>query len=329
MATEAPKGGQGRVVAVTGATGFLGRHLVRALAQDGWTPRVLVRRDPIHPFWRDIEVEVVTGDLRTPGALARLGEGAEVVIHVAGLIKAASLKDFNAINRDGARAAALAAKAADARFILVSSLAAREARLSNYAASKRAGEDAVREISPDALIVRPPAIYGPGDTETLRLFELAAKSPFLPVLSPATRIAMIHVEDAAAKLIAFCRGPVSGLVELSDVRRDGYTWSEIMTAAGAAMNRAPRLIRLPDKALLAAGTLADAWSFASRTPSVFGLGKARELLHSNWSLSSAPMSEGVPSVFGLTDGFAHTVDWYRKQGWLPKISSPSSNMAEI
>jgi uncharacterized protein YbjT (DUF2867 family) len=54
------------VVAVTGATGFLGRHLVRALANDGWKPRVLVRRDPIHPLWRDIEIEVVTGDLKTP-----------------------------------------------------------------------------------------------------------------------------------------------------------------------------------------------------------------------------------------------------------------------
>lgn len=306
------------VVAVTGATGFLGRHLVRALAEDGWTPRVLVRRDPIHPFWRDIEVEVVTGDLKTPGALKRLCEGAEVVIHVAGLIKAASLEGFNAVNRDGARAAALAARAAGARFILVSSLAAREPQLSYYAASKRAGEDAVREIFPQGLIVRPPAIYGPGDTETLALFRLAAKIPVLPVLSPDSRVAMIHVQDAAAKLVHYCKNPIQGLVELSDVRRDGYTWAEIMSAAGAAMGAQPRLARLPDKALIFAGTLADAWSYASNAPLVFGLGKARELLHADWSLSSAPMSEGVPTVFGLIDGFAHTVDWYRTEGWLPK-----------
>lgn len=306
------------VVAVTGATGFLGRHLVRALAQDGWTPRVLVRRDPIHPLWRDLDFEVVVGDLKTSGALDRLCQGAEVVIHVAGLIKAASLEGFNVVNRDGARAAAHAAKAAGARFILVSSLAAREPQLSNYAASKRAGEDVVREADPAALVVRPPAIYGPGDTETLGLFQIAAKSPLLPVLSPDSRIAMIHVQDAAAKLVAFCRRPVSGLVELSDVRRDGYTWSEIMTAAGTVMNRSPWLIRLPDAVLLVAGNLADAWSLASNNPSVFGLGKARELLHNDWSLSSAPMAEGVPSVFGLVDGFLHTVDWYREQGWLPK-----------
>lgn len=307
-----------RVVAVTGATGFLGRHLVQALAQDGWTPRVLVRRDPIHPLWRDLQPEVVVGDLKTPGALDRLCRGAEVVIHVAGLIKAASLEGFNAVNRDGARAAALAARSAGARFILVSSLAAREPQLSNYAASKRAGEEAVRDVSPDALIVRPPAIYGPGDTETLELFKIASRSPILPVLSPASRIAMIHVQDAAAKLVAFCREPVSGLAELSDVRREGYTWSEIMTAAGRAMNREPKLVRLPDNALLLAGILADAWSSAANRPAVFGLGKARELLHDDWSLSSAPMAEGVPSVFGLIDGFLHTVDWYREQGWLPK-----------
>jgi uncharacterized protein YbjT (DUF2867 family) len=306
------------VVAVTGATGFLGRHLVRALARDGWTPRVLVRRDPIHPLWRDIEVEVVIGDLKAPGALDRLAHGAEVVVHVAGLIKAATLEGFNVVNRDGAAAAALAARVAGARFILVSSLAAREPSLSNYAASKRAGEDAVHEAHPEALVVRPPAIYGPGDTETLPLFELAAKSPILPVLSPDARIAMIHVQDAAAKLADCCKNPIQGLVEFSDVRRDGYTWTEIMSAAGAVMGAKPRLVRLPDKALILAGTLADAWSSASNTPSVFGSGKVRELLHADWSLSSAPMSEGVPSVFGLIDGFAHTVDWYRTEGWLPK-----------
>nr|WP_295105443.1 ceramide reductase [uncultured Caulobacter sp.] len=307
-----------RIVAITGATGFLGRHLVRALAQSGWTPRVLVRRDPVHPLWRDIEVEVVVGDLKTPSALDRLCQGAEVVIHVAGLIKAASLEGFNAVNRDGARAAAQAAKDAAARFILVSSQAAGQPQLSNYAASKRAGEDAVLEVLPDALIVRPPTIYGPGDAETLVLFQLAAKTPVLPVLSPDARIAMIHVEDAAAKLADYCKNPISGLVELSDVRRDGYTWVEIMSAAGATMGANPRLARLPDGVLAVAGTLADAWSFATRTPTVFGSGKVRELLHGDWSLSSAPMSEGVPSVFGLIDGFAHTVDWYRTEGWLPE-----------
>ena len=306
------------VVAVTGATGFLGRHLVRALAQDGWRPRVLVRRDPVHAFWRDIEVEVVTGDLGTPGALSRLATGAEVFIHVAGLIKATTLDGFNRVNQDGARAAAEAAKAAGARFILVSSLAAREPSLSNYAASKRAGEEAVRAVDPGALIFRPPAIYGPGDTETLGLFQLAARSPALPVLSPASRIAMIHVHDAAAKLVAFCRAPVLGLVEVSDVRRDGYTWTEIMRGAGLVMGAKPRLVRLPDLGILTAGALVDAWSRLTKTPSVFGSGKARELLHADWTPSSAPMAEGVPSVFGLVDGFAHTVDWYRSAGWLPK-----------
>lgn len=306
------------VIAVTGATGFLGRHLVRALAQDGWRPRVLVRRDPVHAFWRDTEVEVVTGDLGTPGALDRLATGADVFIHVAGLIKATTLEGFNRVNQDGARAAAEAAKAAGARFILVSSLAAREPSLSQYAASKRAGEDAVRAADPSALIVRPPAIYGPGDTETLGLFQLAARSPVLPVLSQASRVAMIHVEDAAAKLVAFCRTPVLGLVELSDVRRDGYTWTEIMRGAAHVMGAKPRLIRLPDPGILTAGALVDAWSSLTNTPSTFGLGKAKELLHADWTPSSAPMAEGVPSKFGLIDGFTHTVDWYRAAGWLPK-----------
>jgi hypothetical protein len=102
-----------------------------------------------------------------------------VVVHVAGLIKAKDRAAFDRANVEGARDVAQAAKAAGARLILVSSLAAREPALSDYAGSKRGGEDAAREIFGDDLtIVRPPAIYGPGDIETLRLFKMASEAAF-------------------------------------------------------------------------------------------------------------------------------------------------------
>jgi uncharacterized protein YbjT (DUF2867 family) len=213
----------GPVVAVTGATGFLGRRLVRVLTEQGWTVRVLARRDVVDPAWTGLEPQLVIGDLAQAGALAALCQGAETVVHVAGLIKARDRAAFDRANVEGSRRVAQATKAAGARLILVSSLAAREPELSDYAGSKRGGEDAAREIlGGDLTIVRPPAIYGPGDVETLRLFKMASESAFLPVLDPKARMAWIHVgrrrsadrglgQNAAPRAAQLVRRPSGGL----------------------------------------------------------------------------------------------------------------------
>ncbi|MDG2530092.1 NAD-dependent epimerase/dehydratase family protein [Caulobacter endophyticus] len=307
------------VVAVTGATGFLGQHLVREIAERGLVPRILSRRDPVSPFWRGIEPQVVLGDLARPEALARLCDGADVVIHLAGLIKAADRAAFDKVNVDGARAVAQAATAAGARFVLVSSLAAREPQLSDYAASKRAGEDAVRAIAPETLIIRPPAIYGPGDRETVGLFAAAQASRVLPVLSPASRVAMIEVRDAAAQILDLVESGRSGLASICDARPDGYGWTEIMTAAAAAVGAPPpRLLRVPEGLIRAAGGVADLASKLSGQPSVFGPGKARELSHADWAFSDDPSLASSPSRHDVARGFGDTVGWYRSVGWLSK-----------
>ncbi|WP_308238197.1 NAD-dependent epimerase/dehydratase family protein [Phenylobacterium sp. J367] len=117
-----------RLAALTGATGFLGRHTAAELARRGWRVRVLTRRDPVDPVWRGFEPEVVVGDLADAGALKALARGADVVIHAAGLVKVSRLADFTRVNRDGA--ARVAEAAGNAHLLLVSSLAAREPQLS-------------------------------------------------------------------------------------------------------------------------------------------------------------------------------------------------------
>ncbi|MFT4255120.1 MAG: NAD-dependent epimerase/dehydratase family protein [Caulobacter sp.] len=312
-------GSGNRVVAVTGATGFLGQHLVRALAEAGYVPRILSRRDPVSPFWRGIEPQVVLGDLGNAQALKRLCDGAGAVIHAAGLIKAASRAGFDKINVTGAVAVAEAARRAGARLVAVSSLAAREPELSDYAASKRAGEEAVLAALPSALIIRPPAIYGPGDRETLGLFAAAQSSRILPVLSPASRVAMIHVHDAAAQILDLLESGRSGLASICDGRPDGYAWSEIMTAAATAVGAPPpRLLRIPDAVIHAAGTIADLASGISKQPSVFGSGKARELSHADWAFLTDPSLASSPSRHDVAAGFGDTVRWYRSRRWLPK-----------
>ena len=131
-----------KTLALTGATGFIGRHLVRALAEAGWRVRVLLRSDPaVIDEWQGLELDVVAGSLADAAALERLVTDVDAVIHLAGAIKASRRAQFFAVNAEGAGAVSQAARrlAPAAHFLHVSSLAAREPQLSDYAASKRAG----------------------------------------------------------------------------------------------------------------------------------------------------------------------------------------------
>jgi nucleoside-diphosphate-sugar epimerase len=308
---------QPRLAAVTGATGFLGTVLVRALAERGWAVRILARREPLHPQWRGLEIEAIQGDLTSASALARLAEGAEVFIHNAGATKAANRERFMAVNRDGARAAAEAAGAAGARLLLVSSLAARRPELSAYAASKRAGEEAAAELTPEGrlTIVRPPALYGPGDREILPLFAAAARGAPLPLLGPpGGRIAMMHVEDAAAAIGQLLTAP-AGVYALGGARPEGYSWREIAEAAVRATGGKSFPLQCPAWAAPLAGRGADLIAALTGKPAVFSSGKARELRHPDWGVAPEEAFPGLAPVrFDLDTGFVDTVAWARARG---------------
>lgn len=301
------------MAAVTGATGFLGRHIVRALSDAGFRVRILARRDPIDPLWRDLTPEVVPGALRDARALARLTDGADVVIHNAGLVKASNRAAFDAVNVAGAIAVAEAAVHVP-HVLLVSSLAAREPQLSHYAASKRAGEDAMRQRLGERLtVVRPVAIYGPGDREIAPVFELAAKIPFLPVLSATGRVGMIHAQDCARQIAALAGRPPSGATYgLSDGRPDGYTWGELMQAAAlAASGREAKLLLLPAALIHAIGRFNDLVAALGSAPMLTS-GKARELLHADWSVLPAEQAPQLPPpLHTLETGFSDAARPYR------------------
>lgn len=309
------------LAAVTGGTGFLGRHVVRALADGGWRVRVLCRRDPVHPLWRGLEPELALGDLEDAASLHRLCRGADAVIHAAGLVKARRDADLRAANVDGAgrlAAAARAAAAPGANLVHVSSLAAREPQLSAYARSKRDGEAAVLDAwGATARLVRPCAVYGPGDRETLALFRMAG-GPLLPVPAAPARVTLVHAADAARAVAALAgrTDAPAGPVALCDARADGYAWNEIMEAAAAAVGARPRTVGAPASLLRAAGLAGDAARRLGADPMATS-GKVRELLHGDWSVPAAERDPQAPAArFGLGEGFADAVAWYRAQGWL-------------
>lgn len=312
------------IVAVTGATGFLGRHVVAALAARGWTLRLLVRQAPLDERWDAAEPEIVLGRLDDRAALTRLVRGADAVLHLAGLIKARSEAEFMRVNRDGSGllAEVTAAQAPDAHFLQVSSLAARSPELSGYAASKRAGEDAAREsIKASRLsIIRPPAIYGPGDRETLAFFKLGQGALIPLPQRPRARFALIHAEDAAAALVARLEaGPSAAIEALADDRPSGYGWREILSAAAASVgNERPRFMPVPAWTLQGVGAALGAAARLGLGGSIVNPGKIRELLHEDWAVGEGERLH-LPAAsirHGLADGFAQAAAWYQAKGWL-------------
>jgi 2-alkyl-3-oxoalkanoate reductase len=311
-----------RRAALTGATGFLGLHLLPALLRAGFNVRILARRDPNHPAWRGLDFETIRGGLEDPDALAELVRGADLVVHSAGLIKARGDGEFLRVNRDGtvALAAITRREAPQARFLQISSIAAREPGLSDYSFSKHAAELAARVIFADAAeqlaIIRPPAIYGPWDKETLPLFQ-STQRRFSAVIGRG-KLTVIHASDAADAIIALTKHWRPGQFTLADDRPQGYRMRELLQAGARATGGTPRLVQLPDPLVLAAGRVTGLLTRISGKTQIFGLGKAREALHPDWSVSPEELlpAEIFTPRFGLAEGFADTVAWYRRAGWL-------------
>lgn len=310
------------IVALTGATGFIGRRLAPMLARAGWQVRLLLRRDPVIPEWRGLEPQIVAGDLRDAGALAQLAQGVNAVVHVAGVIKAARSHQYFEVNHAAAAALAAAVQehAPQAHFLHLSSLAAREPALSDYAASKRAGEQAVLDVlGPRVTVLRPPAVYGPGDRETLVFFQLAQRR-LVPLLGSSSALAaMIHVEDLLRLLVTqLAMEPTGAVLGASDERPGGYSWREVFAAAARAVgNDRARLFHAPGGLLRAAAWVGDAGKLLG-SANMLNSQKLRELRHPDWSVKAGERANpaGWEPRYSLIEGFAQTVAWYRREGWL-------------
>ena len=312
------------LVALSGASGFLGRHLAVALSARGFRLRILTRRQSVDMGWRTPGADQVVGDLDDAAALGRLVRGADVVIHAAGLTKARSSREFLAINRDGAARLAQAAQreAAAAHLIGISSLAARMPLLSAYAGSKHAGEHALAATFRGRLtIIRPPVIYGPGDHGSLAIFRAAARR-IVPVPgSSSARIAMIHVADAAAAIAAVAAwrdAPGGAIHALADSNPAGYSPRYILGMAASVLGHRPRFVHLPSAAVSLAGAAAGLFAGACGRPMMFSPGKAREMLYPEWGVGAEellPAALASPGI-DLQGGFSSTVAWYRQAGWL-------------
>jgi nucleoside-diphosphate-sugar epimerase len=310
-----------RTLALTGATGFIGTALRRQLVSDGWEVRALHRRRAPQPQSgsNDTRIRWVCGSLSDLDSLRRLLKGASAVVHCAGAVRGASAEQFNQVNVAGVARLVQAARELHPtpRFLLISSLAAREPALSFYAASKRGGEDTLRTLAgPMATtIFRPPAVYGPGDREMAPLLR-CMQHGVAPVLgSSAARFSMLYVEDLTEAIRQTLARPdwAPGPFEIHDGHPGGYSWEEVMTTVSRILRRPVRALRVPVALLRAAAAGNLLLAQLCGTLPMLTPGKVRELTHPDWVCHDAPLREatGWTPRIRLEAGMRLTIDALR------------------
>lgn len=275
-------------IAITGGTGFIGKAIIHQLTHAEVSVRALVRPNSRSACFEHPRLTWVPGHLGDPQSLERLVAGTDALVHCAGAVRGRNLADFAATNIDGLANLVRAARKAGGcrRFLHLSSLAAREPNLSAYAASKQQGEQVLKNDAEDLCwtILRPPAVYGPGDRELLPLFQWLRRGLLFTPGTEAGRFSMIFITDLARAVQSWLQSETSGggCYTLDDGTPRGYSWDEVRDIGRDVFSRPVRRIKVPKPLLstLAGFNLAIARLGGYRpmlTP-----GKVRELCHPDW-----------------------------------------------
>ena len=322
---------------VTGATGFIGSHLVEALLDKNVEVRCLVRPDSNRRWLPDRRVEFLTGDCRNPDSLPAAVSGVDCVYHLAGVVRARGYEDYFLTNSVGTRnllQACLRHNPGLGRFVLVSSQAAAGpspdgqpvketdvARpISAYGWSKLLAEKEVLEKKNDlpVVVVRPSPVYGPRDRDFHSLFKMI-KLGLRPVIGREERyIHLTYVQDVVEgiRLAARKEHICGGVYFLAD--DCSYNWGEIGQVLGEAFNRKTRQLTIPKSISWIIARVAELWAALLRRPATLNREKRREMLARWWlcDTSRARRELGFQAGHPLPLGARSTLRWYRDNGWL-------------
>lgn len=239
-----------RLVTVFGGSGFVGRHLVRALARSGWRIRVAVRRPDLafhlQPLGRVGQIHAVQANLRNQDSVDRAAEGADAIVNLVGILYQSGRQRFDTVHAQGAAAVARTAAARKAKLVQFSAIGADAQSASNYARTKAAGEAAVLEAMPDANIVRPSIIFGPEDSFFNRFAGMACISPVLPLIGGGrTRFQPVFVGDVAAAVDAILAGRAKPGTTYELGGPEVQTFEELMRLMLRIIDRKRLLVPLP------------------------------------------------------------------------------------
>lgn len=292
-----------KTVALTGVTGFVGKHIVENLLARGYTVRALTRTMRQS---NDDNLVWVHGSLEDKDSLAALVNGADDVVHCAGQVRGSTEQTFIDCNVTGSLLLMQAAKESGSckRFLFISSLAARHPELSWYANSKHLAEQQLAAAAGDIAlgIFRPTAVYGQGDKELKPLFSWLLRG-VIPRLGAAdAQLSFIHVSDLAQAVGQWLAVEQSQnhTYELCDGVAGGYNWSRLQEIGAAVRNGPVRIIGIPLPLLKFFADISILLSKLARKEPMLTHSKIRELTHQDWSASNTDLSESI--------------------NWFPKIS---------
>jgi len=332
-------------ILVTGATGFVGRHVADELARSGRRVRCLVRPRTDAADLERAGFEIARGEMLEQASLEEAVRGVDAVVHVAGLIAARSFREMRRVNEEGVgRLAAACARTPSPprRFVLISSLAAagpsRRGRpvreddpprpVSRYGLTKLLGERAAARTLPASIpltVIRPPAVYGPFDRGIHGFFDAAARGIRLRVGTRPRRVSIVHGEDLAAGIrLALDVDRAAGRTYFV-ADPESYAIDDLIARIARAVGGRTRAVRVPEPILRVAGVVAEEIARWRGATPPFSRDKAREFLAEGWVCDpSRAMDElGWKPARTLDEGLAATARWYREHGWIssPRMSS--------
>jgi nucleoside-diphosphate-sugar epimerase len=324
-------------VLVTGATGFVGSHLVDHLIERGQQVRCLVRRTSKLKYLKHPRLDFAYGGLDEATDWDEALDGVDTVYHVAGVTFARRAADYFDVNQKGTEAilaGAIKHRSHLKKFVLVSSLAAvgpapdgkpvdedtKPAPITPYGRSKLAGEEAVRAVGDllPATIVRPPAVYGPRDYGVFEFFKMINGGIFPMIGDYEKRVSLVHASDLADGII------LAGETQAASGRayfissEDVYPMSEVADLIAKILGKRPRKFSIPKPIAYAAALAGEAISALTRKPPVINRDKVTDLSQSCWgcSIARAKRELGYRQQVPLEDGLRETVEWYKREGWL-------------
>jgi len=303
------------MILVTGGTGFIGGHLLDRLSETGL-------------LWRQAKRE----HFATPDALKVALEGVDTIIHLAGATKALSVRGYYEVNVGLTDALVHALGGRVVRMVHVSSLAAAGPGepgtpidenvvphpLSNYGKSKLEAERLVRKALPDAVIVRPPVVYGPRETGVFTLLKSISRGMALEIGGGDRWFSHIYVRDLVEGLITATRSPQAAGRTYFLTHPKPATWSGFAGAAAEIMNRRLRVWRVPVAAARGVGLAADCWAAITRRAATISRDKVAEAQCTWWVCDSnrARADLGFEAPTSLEEGLALTLAWYKEAGWI-------------
>lgn len=322
---------------VTGASGFIGSHLVEHLLGRGYSVRCLLRKTSSTEWLKGLSVEYVYGDMFTRSALEEAVRGMDIVFHNAGVTKAKTREEYFRANAGGTLNILEAVASQNPglkRFVLVSSQtaagpsptadpiteAASPHPITTYGKSKLQAEQECLDMASrfPVTITRPPAVYGPRDKDILEFFRTMSRG-LQPVVGFGEKyVSLIHARDLVRGIVLAAESPVAVGKTYFITSKEVYGWKQVGDITRKILNRFALRLTVPETGVYVIAAFAEAFSKLSPKPALINFEKAKDMVQDYWTSSGtlAKADFGFEQEISLEEGIRDTIDWYRKHGWL-------------